>query len=63
MQMRERWQQINELFDLAVELRRAERTPFLDERCSDPDVRAEVERLLRQHDASGILDHPVRSEN
>src|SRR5437899_4956334 len=51
----ERWKQINDLFQLAVERAPGERAAFLDEACrGDGDLRCEVESLLTSH---------VRAEN
>jgi len=46
----ERWKQINELFQLAVERPAEERTGFLDDACrGDQGLRREVESLLDSH--------------
>ena len=42
----DRWQEIDELFEAALELQAAQRDAFLSERCSSADVRVHVERLL-----------------
>jgi eukaryotic-like serine/threonine-protein kinase len=56
----EDWQRIKELFDAALEAEPARRSSLLQERCSDVNVRAEVERLLREHDqAWSFLSSPV----
>src|SRR5690606_19324766 len=39
-------QRLRELFDQVVELPAAERAAFLDAHCSDPQLRARIERLL-----------------
>jgi eukaryotic-like serine/threonine-protein kinase len=52
----QRWLRIEALFDAAVELDPAERDSFLDRECTEPALRAEVERLLRaERDSSGFL--------
>src|SRR5437016_3216363 len=51
----ERWKQVNDLFQSAVERAPGERAAFLDEAChGDGDLRCEVESLLTSH---------VRAEN
>jgi serine/threonine protein kinase/Flp pilus assembly protein TadD len=51
----ERWKQVNDLFQSAVERAPEERAAFLDEAChGDGDLRCEVESLLTSH---------VRAEN
>jgi serine/threonine protein kinase/tetratricopeptide (TPR) repeat protein len=50
----ERWEQVRQLFDTAVEVDPAKRSAFLDAECgADAELRAEVERLLAAEDASG----------
>jgi eukaryotic-like serine/threonine-protein kinase len=46
----ELWQQVRELFHGAMERSHEERAAYLDQACSNPDVRQEVESLLRFHD-------------
>lgn len=47
---------VKELFDAALDQEPARRHSFLEERCSDAEVRAEVERLLAEHgEAGGLL--------
>jgi tetratricopeptide (TPR) repeat protein/predicted Ser/Thr protein kinase len=54
----ERFQRVRKLFDKALELAPEERQAFLEESCpDDPEVRAEVQKLLRQHD----VDEPLRT--
>ncbi len=50
----------NDLFNAAVKLPPAERAAYLDGACPDPALRAEVESLLRAHDATGgiLADRP-----
>ena len=56
----ERWQQIARIFELAVEVAPASRDEFLSNSCANDDgLRREVESLLRQDDASVVLDRPV----
>ena len=43
----ERWQEIEQLFDSALERAPKERRAFLDRACPDPAMRMEVEALLR----------------
>ncbi|HEX8474887.1 MAG TPA: protein kinase [Pyrinomonadaceae bacterium] len=50
----ERWKQVDELLDAALELEHAERAALLDRACAtDPDLRREVESLLAAHDRAG----------
>jgi hypothetical protein len=57
----DRWRQVHDLFHAALERGPAERQSFLDtETAGDPDLRREVETLLRSHSrASGFLDEPA----
>ena len=56
----ENWETIKALFDGALELDSQERQLFLVKNSPDPVVRAEVERLLSEHDqAAGFLCTPV----
>src|SRR5688500_9146617 len=57
----ERWQQVDELFQAAIELDPAERTPFLDTSCAgDEELRHEVESLITS-DEQGLsfIDAPA----
>jgi predicted Ser/Thr protein kinase len=48
------------LFEAALEVDAANRSSFLKERCADASVRAEVERLLAEHDqAASFLSKPA----
>src|ERR1700691_354631 len=54
------WKAVKELFEAALEEDSAHRSSFLKERCPDASLRAEVERLLAEHDqAGGFLSMPV----
>jgi tetratricopeptide (TPR) repeat protein/tRNA A-37 threonylcarbamoyl transferase component Bud32 len=55
-----RWQQIQEVLDIALETDPARWSRLLDERCSgDPELQREVEALLARLDtAEGFLDSP-----
>src|SRR6476469_7190420 len=57
----ERWQQVEEIFQAAVDLAPAERDRYVAQACAaDLGLRRDVETLLLQHDsASGLLEHPV----
>ena len=47
----ERWQQLKQIFQSAVERDPAERSTFLDQACAnDPALRSEVESLIALHD-------------
>jgi protein kinase-like protein/uncharacterized protein DUF4062 len=49
----DKWTAVKELFEAALEKESAARAQFLDERCRDAVVRAEVERLLTEHEQAG----------
>src|SRR5579871_6685722 len=49
------WTRIKALFDELLELKSEERAEFLLKNCSDPEVRAEVERLLVELDDAGAF--------
>src|SRR6187401_1436642 len=57
----ERWRQIEALFHEALELGASERANFLAEQTNgDPELRAEVEKLLTQfNDASSFIEQPL----
>ncbi len=58
----ERWQQVREVLDKAVALPEAERSPYLERVCAgDPELRAEVESLMRSHEQAGsaFLENPA----
>jgi serine/threonine protein kinase len=57
------WKRVKALFDAALDEEPARRLSFLQERCSDADVRAEVERLLAEHQKAGkFLSVPAIGE-
>jgi serine/threonine protein kinase len=54
------WKAVKVLFEAALEENAANRSSFLKERCQDAGLRAEVERLLAEHDqAPSFLSTPV----
>jgi serine/threonine protein kinase len=55
------WDEIQTLFNAALELPPGERGSFLDSRCADrPGVRAEIDSLLASHaEAGAFLDDPA----
>jgi tetratricopeptide (TPR) repeat protein len=57
----DRWSQVDDLFDAALDLPAERRAAFLDGACAaDPGLRAAVERLLRAHDCAGrFLEEPA----
>ena len=56
----EQWEAVKELFEAALEEDSARRSSFLQERCNDAGVCAEVERLLAEHEQAGtFLSAPV----
>ena len=55
-------QSLRELFEAVIELAPAERAAFLDERCADPALRAQVERLLAADtDAAALFSGGARA--
>jgi serine/threonine protein kinase len=56
----ERWQLLKEIFDAALDKDASERHAFLDEACrSDPELRKEVEALLKSHGNDSFLEKPA----
>jgi eukaryotic-like serine/threonine-protein kinase len=51
----EDWEAIKTLFEAALDQDSGQRTLFLRERCADPTLRAEVERLLAEHEQAGTF--------
>ena len=61
---RERWQQIDQILDEALQKERSQRKAFLDEACSgDASLRQEVESLLEAGEqAEGFIEAPALEE-
>ncbi len=61
----ERWQQIEEIFQHALDLSVSERVSYLAEKCvEDDELRSEVEKLLLQfEDASSFIETPAYSDS
>jgi hypothetical protein len=56
----DRWHRVKEIFGAAVDQPPGERAAFLDEACrNDAALRAEVESLLKHHDADEFLEVPA----
>ena len=57
----ERWRQVKEIFNSAINYRPEERGVFISEACSgDEDLRSEVESLIASHERSGeFIDEPA----
>jgi predicted Ser/Thr protein kinase len=55
----DRWRRVEELYHSALERAPGTRVAFLEEACSDADLRREVETLLAQS-GEGLLDQPGR---
>lgn len=56
----QQWENVKQLFELAIEKSSAERRSFLEQAAQDPQVRTEVERLLAHHvDLGGFLSTPA----
>jgi serine/threonine protein kinase/tetratricopeptide (TPR) repeat protein len=58
----ERWAQVKQAFQSALELTPEERVIYLDGFCAaEPELRKEVESLLRHHHEAGtVMDHPAQ---
>jgi serine/threonine-protein kinase len=57
---RHRWARLEELFDQALELPTDQRESFLARTAADdPELMAQVRRMLQAHDRTGVLDHRV----
>lgn len=62
--MKERYQQLKELFQLALERPANERSAFLDKACNgDASLQAELEELIAAHEQAGYLDAPASASN
>jgi serine/threonine-protein kinase len=56
----ERWLEVKEIFNAALDLAPAERHLFIDEKCADDELRAEVEALLISADeAESFIEAPA----
>ncbi|HKU75873.1 MAG TPA: protein kinase [Pyrinomonadaceae bacterium] len=57
----ERWQQVKEIFNSAINYRPEERSSFISNACSgDEELRNEVESLIASHEKSGsFIDEPA----
>jgi serine/threonine protein kinase/tetratricopeptide (TPR) repeat protein len=60
-----RWQQIEEIFQSALDIAPAERMTFVAESCAgDADLKAEIEKLLTNYDsAESFIETPAWTEN
>ena len=57
----ERWQQVEEIFQAAVDLGPTERERYVSQACAaDPSLKRDVETLLLQHDSAAgqLADRP-----
>jgi serine/threonine protein kinase/tetratricopeptide (TPR) repeat protein len=61
----ERWHEIEEVFQTAVEMPPAERAPYLDDRCGqDDELRGEVMKLLASDDsAADFIEVPIWTDS
>src|SRR5215472_6391582 len=56
----ENWERIKALFEAALQQPPAKRASFLARLCLEPELRAQVEKLLADHDEAGsFLSDPV----
>ncbi|GAB5534900.1 MAG: hypothetical protein Rubg2KO_11490 [Rubricoccaceae bacterium] len=51
------WDDVRTLFEAALSLPTSARAAFLDETCTDPVLRREVDELLAAHEEDGPMDH------
>src|SRR3989454_1391106 len=59
----ERWQQVKQIFQSALERNPAERSAFLNQACADdPALRSEVESLISSHDQAGDSIEAIAAE-
>jgi len=59
----ERWQQVKQIFQSAIERPRAERAGFISNACAnDPELRSEVESLFSSLDQAGEFIQPVAAD-
>jgi serine/threonine protein kinase/tetratricopeptide (TPR) repeat protein len=60
----ERWQQVESIFQAALDLVPAERGRYLSEVCADDlPLKLDIEKLLAQHESAGsLLDEPLYGE-
>jgi serine/threonine protein kinase/Tol biopolymer transport system component len=57
---RERWQQIDQIFEAALARPASERAAFLGEACAgDAELRAEIESLIAHEEAEGFMEAPA----
>lgn len=61
----ERWQQVDEVLQAALDRSPPERASFLDEACAgDEDLKSEAELLIRAHDEAGdFIESPAVAEH
>ncbi|HXD31987.1 MAG TPA: tetratricopeptide repeat protein [Pyrinomonadaceae bacterium] len=57
----ERWHQVEEIFQAALDLKPSEREPYIVKACAgDLSLKQEVESLLSQHESAGdLLEEPI----
>jgi hypothetical protein len=59
----ERWQQVKELFQSALEAEASQRAVLLEEACSgDPSLRRQVEALIASHEQASTFLESARLE-
>src|SRR5215204_280725 len=61
----ERWREIEEVFQAAVEMPRADRALFVDKFCgSDAELKAEILKLIESDDsASDFIESPIWTDS
>jgi eukaryotic-like serine/threonine-protein kinase len=58
-----RWERLNDLYHTAAALADDERISFLTEACADdPELQADVERLVAAHERAGRFSAPTEAE-
>jgi eukaryotic-like serine/threonine-protein kinase len=60
----DRWRQIEEIFNAALDLSPDERPSFINSKCGDTELKAEVEKLLSDFDsAESFIESPVWTDS
>src|SRR5215218_3216141 len=61
----ERWREIEEVFQAAVEMPRTDRAQFLDKLCgNDAELKSEIQKLLESDDsASDFIESPIWTDS
>lgn len=57
----EHWRQIEEIFDLALEVPAEQRSAWLDKNCPNPAIRKEVDDLISANETTGAMQASLKS--